>query len=447
MEMIKNLFYKSCFCLGLATATYCAYGQVQQWFSPSSTHLNQSQLLSSGILQEKRDALLVDQKMPEKRVLALREGLMDHRPVMSTSQVPSQPASAAVTVSAPAKEEKKEEKKEDSKTEKTDSEKAADKSVADAANADPAAVQAGQTAEIPAVVYGPGENGLMPMQAQPLQQNFNNEEHASDMTGSTAGVAANAAANGVAGTSVTTQAPFTAGAQAIANGLQSSAASNYVAHGSTSSSTTTTSSTTLSAQDISLLTTAIKGSFSNNPVVVAGDNCTTSSQCTHQTNLSVYPLRWGKAQGLDSSVAMTIKSSNSGSVPVEFDLTIKFQDSSLVEQALPLTLKPTEVSVQTKKSGTDEYKTYQFQFANVTVLGTEQLTQVQASITFQTAGASIASPVLTAQSALTFDRSKVMTVTQNWDATLTATASRSPAADAPYVIADSIPYSITIQKQ
>jgi hypothetical protein len=454
MEFLKDAFYKFCFCLGLGTASYYSYAQVQHWVQPVVT--SAPVIAPTSFIQDKVNAL---QQTPEGAVALVREvipnsALPAHRPMVAQITAPALTNSSEVNASpSPGA-----------------SPGDAVVSASPSPSASPGsteAVAANANGENPQATPTPGENvdangqpianagvavtaapgvDYVPQydysqQAQVVNQNAQATAPAIDQP--------NAAAD------VPLVSPYAASLaagqpEAAANGAASSGTIGSTSHDTPSAGytpSTSASTSSLSAQDISWISgTSVKASFGNVEEEVSGQYCgqgTSSGSCTQESRMPVYPNRWGTTEGLETAATLSMRAS--GNSLIEFDLTFKLQSSTLTEQSVVLSIPASSVSVTSSSQNGLTYKTYNFTLPNTTALGQSLLSQMQASLVYEiTTGGTVESAVLVSSSTLTFTRTKVTTVEQSWDPT---SASRSPAANSPYVVADSIQYSLGLQKQ
>ena len=358
----KSFAYKFCFCLGLGTATYYSYGEVQKWVrtTPVKTVENVIEKHMS------RENTVYDDSYVPQEISYTQPTIAPVQPVAS-AEVPTAPV-AAVT------EEKKDEDKKDETAEKKDEN--VENSGMIVSNQNLPATYAPQLGHAPASTHAIEEekpsSPNMPMAPNALAS-------PSPASGSSVGLA-----------------------QSTLNGLEVGA---------------------LDASDIAALISPLKASFSDQMNVANGLLCESSVEgrghnCDRRNHVSVHSLRWGMSEGLKKDVSFSIKSSSGTSL--EFALDFKIQNTTLSEENFALTARPTEVLVHSESKDSKVYRVIEFKFADLSVRG-ELLRQVQATMTFEVTPNGL---VLGAESQLSFTRSKAQVSVAKWDPTVTDTSSQ-----------------------
>ena len=458
-SLMKDVFSKFCFCLGLGTAAHFTYHQVQSAFQhPTSPSLPLDHSLN--VIQEKVNTL-AETPLGSVSVTA--------HPVSSGAS-----ATASVEMAAPVSAQPI--RHETSLAQNQPANLVAGSAVsASPSPGDPSASPSASPGEVAAN----GENSPPQPQAQ-LDANGNPIPQPEVQVTAAPGIAyvpnyempypgpqngdpANALNSPVNPPMNPNDVPLISPNAAAYAAQQAASATNTIGGGSsavgtftgardTSSGSASNTGTTasLSAQDIAWIThSAVKGNFSTSAQTVSGMSCNqdSSGSCAQQASMTMYPSRWATNEGLETAATLSLGVASNGLI--EFNLTFNLQNAQLSVQPVTLAIQASSVNVHTTTTAGITYKTYHFTLPNMTALGQNSLTQMNANLIYQIGGQnSGANSALTATlmntSTLNFSRTSVTTVAQAWDPT---SATRSPAATAPYLIANTVNYTINLQKQ
>jgi hypothetical protein len=386
----KGVAYKMCFCLGLGTATYYSYGQVQHWVKHDQVNLIEN-VVEKHVSRE--TTVYDDTSAPQE---------------FSYAQPPAAAPLAQIgeelkATAPPVVEEKKEEEK------KTDEAAAEKKEEND----------------------GEVAGGVMMPQQNPYQ-NYGNQGH-SPASPSMPEESAKAAALPLLPNALPTPSSGSSGPTLTSGGGGGS--TTYDPNSATGS---------LNISDVVALTSPIKAVFdektnlANGLLCALGDNGQ-ATNCEHRNHVPVDSLRWGMTQGLESNVSFAVKSS--GVTSVEFDFNFKIQNSALAFENVSLTARPTEVLVHNESRDSKNYRIIEFKLPDLTVsVSGESLKQVQATMVYEVTSTGL---VLSSGSGLNFSRSKVQVLTSKWDPT---DPGRNPAQNEVFLIADDLSFSMNIEK-
>jgi hypothetical protein len=425
-QFIKNAFYKTCFCIGLGTASYYAYAQVVQWVGSPMTRAS-SQMGISG-LQEKVNALSASE------AAALANGPSDtnadsgtagYRPnkklYLITENKTAGVAAPAASPAAPTETAAADKKEGDAK----DGEKK------DADKKDGDAVAKTEEGGIPPEGGGPVNAIGLPMYPAP---GGTDPQVAATPTNPNA--AALAAANLASG-----------GIPNNPNAASDSNASNPTAVSSSSTNIFSAPAVNLAASDITQLTgTSMKGVISESTENVSGQVCTLGADgssltgCVANNSYSINTDRWNETFGLSSAATFSI-SALSGTSNVTVNVALSVQNLSQTYQSLSSTVSPTSVTITSEVKNGVTYKVYELKLPDLNGLNSEKLTGVTATLVY--AESTNGTGAMSTDSTLTFTRSNVQTTGTNWDVT---TVNRAPAANAQVIVASSIGYTMSLEK-
>ena len=197
---------------------------------------------------------------------------------------------------------------------------------------------------------------------------------------------------------------------------------------------------TLSANDMSLLATAVKGVFTDSSENVSGTECqltnNVQSGCTPVNSIGVHTSRWTTNEGLLSAAGFSVKALSASRVQVTLNLSI--QNDANTTQSYSATVVTSQMSASNEIKNGKTYRVLDFKLPNMTVRSGDTLTSVEAVLVYDPA-----TSAPTADSALNFSRAKVTTVALPWD----PSPNRTPASSNEQVIdADQIVYSMEIEK-
>ena len=426
VEFIKNVFYKTCFCIGLGTASYYSYGQVQHWVAEPTTSIS-SQSGNSG-LQEKVDTLLAGGSAGNSAGSALM-GLptADQNPasagyrantklylIPGKKAAPPTVATASPAAAAVAGTEEKKDGEKKDEVAKTEEEGGA-----------------------PAGAADPGNPLGLPFYPAP--------QATADQQAAAAAAAAenpNAAALAAASGALASGGIPTSGAGA-AGGDTSPTSYGGSVPTPTAATNNGTAGAVLSATEIAQLTgTTIKATITESTQTVNGQVCTYSgsapTNCVANNGFSVYTDRWNETYGLSTEATFSIIANGASGVKVNVGLQVQSLSQSM--QTLSSSVSPTEVTTTTEVKNGVTYKVYDLKLPNLTGLNGEKLTNVTATLAYSESTTAGATATLGSDSVLTFTRSQVQTTETPWD----LTTNRAPAANDPVVIANTMSYTVTL---
>jgi hypothetical protein len=422
-QFIKNAFFKTCFCIGLGTASYYSYGQVVQWVGAPTTTTSSQMGISN--LQEKVNAL----NATEAAALAngpsdtnAESGTAGYRPNKKlylitenkTAGVLAPAASPAAATETAAADKKDGEAKDGEKK-----------------DGDKDAVAKTEEGGIPPEGGGPVNALGLPMYPAP-----GGIDPQAAATPTNPNAAALAAANLASG-----------GIPNNPNGASDSNSSNPTAVSSSSTNNFSPPAVNLAAADITQLTgTSIKGVISESTENVSGQLCTLGSDgssltgCVANNSYSINTDRWNETYGLSSNATFSI-SGLAGASNVSVNVVLSLQNLSQAYQSLSSTVSPTSVTITSETKNGVTYKVYELKLPDLNGLNSEKLTGVTATLVY--AESTNGTGAMSTDSTLTFTRSNVQTTGTNWD--LTA-VNRAPAANTQVIIASSIPYTMSLEK-
>lgn len=401
---IKSTFYRFCFCLGLGTAAYHSFAQVQSWVKGDD-----SSAPTTSVFQDK------------VKVLFQNEALKQGAPRAQTfiAKIPQ----TLPLVTAPGV--------------TTDAVVAASPSPAEGEKKEGEEVKTAENAE--------GTPGVLP-EAIPLNPygyqypEAHAQEKASSDAKSSDGLSQNS--------SPLFNAPLI--------GANGAATSNYNgSNGSSNGPSGTSTFGSLTSQDVSVMTaSSVQAAFSDQQNHVDGYVCAAvTTSCSYQNDVAVHSLRWGMQEGLQPAVNFAVAPSN-GASPVEFDVSFQIQDQLLNNQTVSMVAQPNNVNVRTETRESGNYKVYEFTMPDATVRDSEQLVNMKAKLVYQVAANG--AMVMTNESQFTFARDQVQTSSSMWNpGGATATASlrtmlnRAPATTPEesgdsYFVADELVYSMSL---
>jgi hypothetical protein len=162
------------------------------------------------------------------------------------------------------------------------------------------------------------------------------------------------------------------------------------------------------------------------------------SGCSHENHFSIHTSRYSSNEGLASDVSFSITGSSAGNLMLH--MGIKLQDANSAYQTLSLTSALSDVGVRTEVRSGHAIRIFDIKVPILVVRGSEQLQKVQIVIAFDVANPD--APVLLSESSVSFSRKSVKLVPLAWNF-----AAPSPvASNEPVMIADEIPYSMSIEK-
>jgi len=352
----KSFAYKFCFCLGLGTASYYSYGEVQKWVrsSPIKTIEN---VVEKHVVRE--NTVYDDTYIPQE---------ISYTQPNIVAQTMSAPA-GDLAAAPPALPAATEEKKDEAKKEET----------ADKKEETPEGTSIGMTEQIQGLpqAYAP-QTGPAPASTHTAaEEKQSNPDIA---------ISPNALASA------------------------SPSSSSGVSGGTTSTSSFSTSNN-LNAADIAALISPLKATFPDQMNLVNGLLCDVSGHnCTRRNHVAIHSLRWGMANGLKPDVTFSIKSA--GGASLEFSFDFKIQNSSLAEENVSISAHPAEVLVHDEFKNSKNYRVMEFTFADLSILG-EMVSQVQAVMTYEITATGLV--LSSADSQLSFTRTKAQVSVAKWD--------------------------------
>ena len=433
---LRKVFYNTCFCIGLGTVSYYSYAQLQTWNDPV-IHSNQ---VSS--LQAKVNALGINDLIREdmrttvmavEEVSPKTEASNGKFTVASRSPLEISPAPAGTDV-----------KLTDVKL--TDVKPEGEALVAAAGTAPAATTTEGAVNEqgLPVVdTANPAE--LPPFQVQIQQQPQVDPNAISQALGAVAQGPAVApestTGSGVGGVPTPKPKPSSSSSSQIGGGTTNSIHVGTIASAGPAIQT-------LSSGDLHLLSFPIKASFLDQTQSVAGLVCSIGNQensvsdCIRNNHYSVHTQRWNTTFGLSNDATISIHA-DEGSTQVKLNLVLKLQDISHNAKDLAVEVHSNEMVPQNETRNGKSYKIYHLKFPDITVSTGEKINGLQAVLVYEESKGPSESGFLAPESTLTFSRVHVQTTSSAWDITGT---NRAPAANDQVIIADTINYSMSLEK-
>lgn len=316
----KGFVYKFCFCLGLGTATYYSYGQVQKW-----VHHDEVKVIENVVEKHvTRENTVYDQQSPQEFSYEQPVVAAPLTAVEDQKAIEPPPAVAAT-------EEKKEEEKKDENGEKKDE------------NAEEVA------------------GGVMMNQPQAYPMAYSPQSGPAP-----------------ASTERTAEAPETQNIPLLPNALPTPSSSGGITSTSSGSSGFIPTPGALDANDIAALIAPMKASFDDQMYETNGLLCVVGGHnCERKNHVPVHSLRWGQTEGLKKDVKFTIKSA--GATSLEFNFEFKIQNMGLVEENISVSARPIETLVSRDAKNN---RVIEFRFPDLTVRG-EVISHVQATMVYE----------------------------------------------------------------
>ncbi len=388
----KDFFYRFCFFLGLGTAAYCSYAQVKTWVKDEAP-IQTTQALKERVQMSESSSAFA-QALPN---VAPMESAHAAPAVAPTSLIPE--ASLVKSDASPSP-----------SPATTEALPAADASQAPMAYVEP-------------LPYAFNPEYPAQMMRAPAQ-----EESHSAMNPASAPSAPVAVGQGSLLNTGDKQNSVNGSSSSVYTGSSVSAASGLASQ--------------LNSGDMVLLNSSMKGSLPDQTVTVSGLYCGGGSQmgsgCSHENHFSIHTSRYSSNEGLASDASFSITGSSAGNLMLH--MGIKLQDSNSAYQTLSLTSALSDVSVRTEVRSGHAIRIFDIKVPTLVVRGNEQLQKVQIVIAFDVANPD--APVLLSESSVSFSRKSVKLVPLAWNF-----AAPSPvASNEPVMIADEIPYSMSIEK-
>ncbi len=448
---VKSAFYKACFCLGLGTAAYHSYAQVQNWSTLKPT----SQSAQVSQIQEKVNALQVMdqnhhnqlihtpgstaiapqaiqtfQANPNQYVKTIKEETKPVGSVGSTeSLASSSPAPSPVVSPSPG------EATADNKDQNAE---------VDPTQVNPDAAAAMAAAPVisveQAAAYGYPGYGVIsrePSTAAP-------ENNANPNVGTVGtGFNPNGAMNGTTGTgfaAINTGSPVSTGSTGGSTPIYTGS-SGTNSHGSNG----TSAAAFLSQADINLLISPMKASFSHQALDIAGLKCEvgqaegTVRECSRTNHFPIHTSRFSTTEGLASDASLVIKaSSGSNQLQVNFSLTVQDLQQNL--HVLSASVSPREVLVHNESRNGKNYRVFELKLPNLSLRATDHLSQVSATLYYEI---SASGAVISSDSKVNFSRTSFLTMAGVWDFTQ---PNQAPAPREDVIHADQVIYSMNLEK-
>lgn len=401
MERLKWIFYRFCFFLGLATATYCSYAQVSSWMHPSAPAVVAPQALApvQGFVPTQAFAptfLPSFQQAPSVEKAA---------PVLTSQALAVAPSPSATPEASPT----------------------------------PEATAQGDA--VPQEGFGPIAT------AEPLPAFMNPE---SWMALYQQGLRAPAQESPVRGDSQA--APASAQAQGMmlpsagSSGTSDSSGPSSGGSGGSGGSSGSWSSPSgqaglLGSQDLAALQAPLQGLVPDQEVTVAGLYCGNGLQgrgCSPERRMLVHTSRFSLNEGLHEQAMVSFSGSNAGNL--ELSLSLRIQDASGKDSTLTGTVRVNEVRVRQESREGRTVRVIEMKAPDVEIRTGERLRKVQIRIVMD--GASGEDLSVLPESSITFVRKSVATSPLTWNF-----AAPAPVASGdPALIADEISYSMSIEK-
>jgi len=354
----KGFAYKFCFCLGLGTATYYSYGQVQQW-----VHHDQVKVVENVVEKHvtRENTVYNDMYVPQE--------INYEQPAVAApvAAVSEEAAVAAAPVVASTEEKKDDEKKEES-TEKKDE------------NSEEVAGGMIVPAQAP-LMYAP-QAGHAPASVSRAEE-----------------------------VNTTQDIPVSPNLMASAAPSSSTSGSSTSYSGGSASSFSGTLGA-LDSNDIAALIAPVKASFDDETTSANGLLCVDVSgrpDCARKNHVGIHSLRWSMNEGLKREAQFVIKST--GGTSLEFDLNFKIQNTAMAEENVSLTARPTEVLVHNELKDSKNYRVIEFKFADLNVRG-ETIKQVQVEMVYEITENGL---VLNSVSNFSFSRNAVKVAVSKWE--------------------------------
>jgi hypothetical protein len=398
--LLKSLFSKLCFGLGVCTLAYLSYSGIAGWISRPSTPVNQ------GGLQEKVSELTGSRP----NALAPREmtsfGYSYPGPgAAPVNAIPPQEGGAAAPTPAPG----------------LGTETAAQPSPSPGASEAQQAqseldAMAADGSDLPAyaVPYG-YESGYSPSEA-PRQGERSSSE--------------TAPSNSNPNSPLMNTAMIASGSSS-ASGAQASAA---------------TPANMLNAHDLQLLETGMKALMVSDTLTVAGSvygsGTASGSMPTGTTaSTSISTTRWTWSEGLDHEATLSLDAPSANAITAHLSLRIQ-NASGAIQNAVATTI-PLQTQVRSEFRGGHPFRVFSFTLANAVLSGRQSegesatLKAVRLVLSFDVSSPN--NPVMGHDSALTFTRSHAQMAASPW------TTGPLGAGD-PGVLADLVTYSMKVEK-
>jgi len=428
MLSLKTVFYKFCFCLGLGTASYYAYAQVQHWAKgDAALPEHRTSALSDKVQSLTRDEVIDAAQRRQMEIHRAEMNRIAHarRPVRKMIKPIAKPVVVAAVSPTPAP----------SATPEANPE------------ASPSPTETAQNAEMmpPNGMMMP-PNGIMP-NGLPYGMVMGPDGQLYPAMMDPSMMPMPRAENGPAPASTDgSMADAANGNMGMPAGFNSYTGQG-AGYGSSSSGGSTVSgasaaSSVLTSQDLATLTSApVQAAFQDQQNQVNGYMCGSNDQssCTYQSNVPVHSLRWDTNDGLEKNVNFAVQAS-SGSTPVQFNVSFKVQDRLLNDQLVTFNAQPNQVSIHSETRDSKNYRVYQFKMPDAVVQGDDQLSQMQATLVYEVTESGME---MTADSNFSFSRAQVKTNSDAWDP---SQPQEDSSQNELYFIADELPYSMTLQK-
>jgi hypothetical protein len=395
MERLKWIFYRFCFFLGLATATYCSYAQVTSWMNPPSSLPAQAQAPAPNGFPAALPFPSLPVVTPEKAVSAPAPVLTQQALALAPSPTSTPEASPTPEATAQA-------------------EVAPQEGFAPLATAEP----------LPAFM---NPEAWMAMVQQGLRAPAQEAPARSETATPSAPVQAQGmmlpASDAAAGTS------GSAGPGPSGSG------------GSASWSSSGGAASVLGAQDLSALHVPLQGLVPDQEVNVSGLYCGNGLQgrgCTPERRMLVHTSRFSLNEGLHEQAMVSFSGSNAGNL--EFSLSLRIQDASGKDSTLTGTVRVNEVRVRQESREGRTLRVVEMKAPDIEIRQGERLRKVQIRIVMDAANGE--EPSVLPESSISFVRKSVATSPLTWNFAAPAPVSSSD----PALIADEITYSMSIEK-
>jgi hypothetical protein len=402
MDRLKWVFYRFCFFLGLATATYCSYAQVTSWMNPAP----KSEVSSVHPAAAFAPAWTSSQPFPP---IPVEQHPTHEKSVPSTPVLTSQALAVAPSPSATP--------------------------------------EVSPTPEATAQGEGASPEGFGPIATvEPLPAFMNPEAW---MAFQQQGLRAPAQEP-----SARTEAPVSSGS-ASAQGMllpsadalagNAGASSNGPSGGGAGVSgfgfSPSGQTGLLGAQDFAALQSPLQGLLPDQTVTVSGLFCGNGLHgrgCNAERRMMVHTSRFSLNEGLHEQALVSFSGSNAGNL--EFSVSLRIQDASGKDSTLSGTVRVSEVRVRQETREGRQIRVLEMKAPDIEIRQGDRLRKVMIRVVLD--GAPGEDLTVLPESSISFVRKSVTTSPLTWNF-----AAPAPVASGdPALIADEIPYSMSIEK-
>lgn len=400
MDRLKWIFYRFCFFLGLATATYCSYAQVTSWMHPPTTPV----VAPSAPTQAFAPTFFPTLPFPSAPVAPVAPSLEKSAPVLTSQALAMAPSPSATPEASPT----------------------------------PEATAQGEV---------PPQDGFAPIATvEPLPAFMNPESWMAlyQQGLRTPAQEAPARSSDVAAVQAPTQAQgmFLPSPDAAAVTPGATGSNGVPSSGSSSSwSSSSGQASLLGAQDLTALQAPLQGLLPDQVVTVSGLFCGNGLQgrgCSPERRMMVHSSRFSLNEGLHEQVMVAFSGSNPGNL--ELSLSLRLQDAAGKDSTLSGTVRVSEVRVRQESREGRQLRVLEMKAPDIEIRSGERLRKVQIRIVMD--GASGEELSILPESSISFVRKSVATSPLPWNFASPALVGQGD----PALIADEIPYSMSVEK-